>query len=170
MTDFLEYIFPPEHFSGVVDSFERGITIIFMCCFLIVAAAFMDMWVGVDAAKAAKEPLMSRGLRRTLTKVLDYLRVLMFAILIDILGAFFTWYHLPYLSILSTLAILLIEGRSVVENFHRKKSNAAEVIDWIGKIRRAVSDKDAKEILEAIKKEKSLYDKSKNEYNGRKDS
>ena len=86
--EFLEYIISPEHFPHVLEAFERGISIVFMCCALIVAAVFMDMWVGIDAAKAAHEPLMSHGLRRTITKALDYFRVLLFASLIDILGAF----------------------------------------------------------------------------------
>ena len=153
--EFLEYIISPEHFPHVLEAFERGISIVFVCCTLIVAAVFMDMWVGVDAAKAAHEPLMSHGLRRTISKALDYFRVLLFASLIDILGAFFPWYTLPYFTLLATLAVLLIEGKSVIENYKRKKSNAADVVNMAEKIIKALNDKEAKEIIKEIKKEKN---------------
>lgn len=149
----MNYLFPTEVFSSLLENIARGVSIVFVCCILIVVAVFIDMWVGIDAARAAKEPLMSHGLRRTLTKGLDYFRVVFFASLIDILGAFFTWYHLPFLALLATLAVLLIEGRSVIENCKRKKSNAADVVDMAQKIIKALNDKEAKEIIKEIKKQ-----------------
>ena len=88
----------------------RGSVIIFVCAVLVMAAAFIDMWTGIEAAKANKERISSRSLRKTVAKIVDYLRVIMFAVLVDVLGLFFPWYALPYCAIVVTLGILLIEG------------------------------------------------------------
>ena len=94
------------------DGLNRGIMIAFLLCVLVCAAALIDMWTGIDAARANKEKIMSHGLRKTIRKIIDYLRIVFFFLLIDILGAVFVWYNLPYCAILSTLGVLLIEDYS----------------------------------------------------------
>lgn len=131
----------------------RGSVIIFVCAVLVMAAAFIDMWTGIEAARANKERISSRGLRKTVAKVVDYLRVVMFAVLIDVLGLFFPWYELPYFAVASTLGILLIEGRSVIENFRRKRSHAASVVEVIGRIIEATSADEAEAIIRLLREE-----------------
>ena len=41
------------------DRMCRGIMIAFMLCVLVCAAALIDMWTGIDAAKANKEKIMN---------------------------------------------------------------------------------------------------------------
>ena len=110
------------------DGLSRGIMIAFLLCVLVCAAALIDMWTGIDAAKTNKERIMSHGLRKTVKKVIDYLRIVYFFLLIDILGAIFTWYNLPYCAILATLGVLLIEGHSVIENSKKKRSAAGSTV------------------------------------------
>ena len=105
-----------QFFEAQKATMSFGVIIIFVCCVLVIAASFIDMWTGIEAARANKEKISSRALRKTVSKIVDYLRVVMFALLIDILGLFFPWYNLPYCVILCTLGILLIEGFSVIEN------------------------------------------------------
>ena len=50
------------------DGLSRGIMIAFLLCVLVCAAALIDMWTGIDAAKANKEKIMSHGLRKTVRK------------------------------------------------------------------------------------------------------
>ena len=133
-----------------------GVTIIFMCCVLIIAACFIDLWTGIDAAKKNHEKIRSKALRRTITKVLDYLRVIIFAVLIDVLGLSFTWYVIPYCCVISTLGILIIEGKSVLENFHKKKSSAAKVVDIIETILECTDNETAEKIIKAIKADGKL--------------
>ena len=130
---------------------SRGLTIIFVCCILVVAAALIDMWTGVDAARANRERIRSHSLRKTVRKVIDYLRIVVFGVLIDILGLFFPWYDIPYAVIIVTLGILLIEGKSVIENLKKKRSSAAGVLDMVGKIIECADEKDAKALIELIK-------------------
>ena len=132
---------------------SRGIMIAFLLCVLVCAAALIDMWTGIDAAKANKEKIMSHGLRKTVRKIIDYLRIVYFFLLIDILGAVFVWYNLPYCAILATLGVLLIEGRSVIENSKKKQSAAGRVVDAVQEIISCVDSKRAQKIIEMIKEE-----------------
>lgn len=135
------------------EGLSRGIIIAFLLCLLVCTAALIDMWTGIDAAKTNKERIMSHGLRKTVRKIIDYLRIVYFFLLIDILGAVFTWYNLPYCAILATLGVLLIEGRSVIENSKKKKSAAGRVVDAVQEIISCVDSKKAKSIIEMLKEE-----------------
>ncbi len=136
---------------NITQDITHGTTIIFICAILTIVASFIDMWTGIDAARVNKEPISSRSLRKTIAKIVDYLRVVLFAVLIDVLGLFFPWYAIPYCAIVVTLGILLIEGRSVVENSKKKKSHAGEVAEMVVKIIECVQEKDAEEIIKVIK-------------------
>lgn len=150
---------------NLTQDIGHGITIIFMCCILVIAACFIDLWTGIDAARKNREKIRSKALRRTVAKILDYLRVVMFAVLIDVLGLTFPWYVIPYCAIICTLGILVIEGKSVLENFQKKKSSAAQVADVIKAIVEATDNETAEKIIRAIKadgkirEEKSISEK-----------
>jgi ABC-type bacteriocin/lantibiotic exporter with double-glycine peptidase domain len=122
-----------------------------MCCILVIAACFIDLWTGIDAARKNKETIRSKALRRTVAKIIDYLRVIVFGVLIDVLGLSFTWYVIPYCAVICTLGILIIEGKSVLENFHKKKSAAAKVVDVIETIINCTDNETAEKIIKAIK-------------------
>ena len=132
---------------------SRGLTIIFVCCILVIAAALLDMWTGVDAAIANRERIRSHSLRKTVRKVIDYLRIVVFGVLIDILGLFFPWYDIPYACIVVTLGVILIEGKSVIENFKKKRSSAAQVLDIVAKIIECADEKDARKLIGIIRGE-----------------
>lgn len=148
---------------NLTQDIGHGITIIFICCILVIAACFIDLWTGIDAARKNKEKIRSKALRRTVTKILDYLRVVLFAFLIDVLGLAFPWYAVPYCVIVCTLGILIIEGKSVLENFSKKKSSAAEVVDIIETIVNCTDNDTAERIIKAIKSDgKIRKEKNKN--------
>lgn len=136
---------------NLTQDIGHGITIIFLCCILVIVACFIDLWTGIDAARKNKETIKSKALRRTVAKIIDYLRVIMFGVLIDVLGLSFPWYAIPYCAIVCALGILIIEGKSVLENFHKKKSSAAKVIDVIETIVNCTDNETAEKIIKAIK-------------------
>ena len=136
---------------NLTQDIGHGVTIIFLCCILVIVACFIDLWTGIDAARKNKEKIRSKALRRTVAKVLDYLRVVIFGVLIDVLGLAFPWYAIPYLAIIVTLGILFIEGKSVLENFQKKKSAAAQVLDAIETIVNCTDNETAEKIIKAIK-------------------
>lgn len=137
----------------------HGVTIIFMCCVLVMAACFIDLWTGIDAARKNKEKISSKALRRTIAKMVDYLRVIIMGVLIDVLGLVFPWYSIPYCAVILALGILIIEGKSVLENFNKKKSAAARVVDIIGAIVDATDNETAEKIIKAIKEDGKLREK-----------
>ena len=116
----------------------------------MVCATLVDFWSGVATAKATKEPLMSHGFRRTITKMSSYWQVLIFALMFDILGAFLSFYYLPFLTMVSTLAIIIIEGRSVIENGQRKKNHAAQIPEIVADIIKAATSADADKVYKRI--------------------
>lgn len=139
----------------------HGITLIFLCCVLVIAACLIDLWTGVDAARKNKEKIKSRILRRTVAKILDYLRVVVFGVLIDVLGLAFPWYAIPYAALVVTLGILLIEGKSVIENYQKSKSSAAKVVDMISTIIECGDNDTAEKIIKAIKADSANHKKPK---------
>lgn len=141
-----------EKYVGfITQDLRAGVAIIFACLVLIVFACLLDMWTGIDAARINKERICSRPLRKTGTKIVDYYRLVMFFILIDILGLCFPWYNLPYGAVIGTLGVLIIEGLSVIENFKKKKSHAAEVADLAMRITECATPEEAQKIIKAIK-------------------
>ena len=70
----------------------------------------------------------------------------------DGLGSLISWYELPYASMVGALAIILIEGKSVVENSRKKKSSAANIPDIIKTIVNASNVDQAKAIINQLNK------------------
>lgn len=147
---------------NLTQDIGHGVTIIFLCCILVIVACLIDLWTGIDAARKNKERIKSKALRRTVAKILDYLRVIVFGVLIDVLGLAFPWYSIPYLAILCTLGILIIEGKSVLENFHKKKSSAAQIVDVIETIVNCTDNETAEKIIRAIKDDGKLRKEKNN--------
>lgn len=87
--------------------------------------------------------------------------MVIFGVLIDVLGLTFTWYIIPYCAIICTLGILIIEGKSVLENFQKKKSSAAQVVDIIQAIVDATDNETAEKIIKAIKDDGKLRKEEK---------
>lgn len=143
-----------EYLKFIVQDIRGGITIIFICSILICIACLMDMWTGIDAARANKEKIRSKPLRKTGVKIVDYFRLIIIFVLIDVLGLCFPWYNLPYGAIIGTAGVLFVEGFSVVENLRRKRSHAAEVADVAAKIVKCLTTEDAEKIIKMIKEEK----------------
>ena len=83
--------------------------------------------------------------------MVDYYRLLFFGILIDVLGLTFTWYNMPYCAVLVAVGVVLIEFKSVIENYKKMKSPASKVPDAMTDAVDAVASKDAEKMIELIK-------------------
>lgn len=142
---------------NLTQDIGHGITIIFICCILTVLACLIDLWTGIEAARKNKEKIKSRILRRTVKKMLDYLRVIAFGVLIDILGLAFPWYSIPYCAIIVAFGILLIEGKSMIENFHKSRSAAAKVVNMLEQIIDCADNETAEKIIKAIKSDSNAH-------------
>lgn len=116
----------------------------------MVIACLIDFWSGTDTAKALGEKLISHGFRRTITKMGDYVRVMFFALMFDMLGSLLPFYKIPFVTILATIAVVIIEGKSVIENSRRKKAHAADIPDIVKQIIHATTAKQGHEIIGKI--------------------
>lgn len=128
-------------------------TIIIMVCWAImVISCFIDLWSGRNTAKFLGEKLESHKYRKTVIKIGDYSRVMVFGTMFDCLGMLLPFYILPFGTMLCAIGVILIEGKSVHENSIRKKAHAADIPEVIKSIMQAASQKDAEIILEQLTK------------------
>ena len=127
--------------------------IVMICWTFVFFANILDFWSGRDTAKALGEPIDSKGYRRTFVKIGDYYRVLMFALLFDLIGSLFEFYKLPFATLLGSVAVIAIELKSVIENSRRKKSHSAEIPEIIKEIVQCTTTAKGEEILKRINKE-----------------
>lgn len=135
---------------GLIQHYVLTILVMWL---VMIAAVCVDLWAGVDSAKARGEKVFSGGLRRTFSKLGDYWRIQVMGLIFDLIGSCLSWYGLPYASILVTAAIVLIEGCSVWENEKAKKSNVAKLPGAIRDILNCTTAKNAEELLERLRKE-----------------
>ena len=140
-----------EYFNLIKTDLKVGSAIVFVCLILICIACFIDLWTGIDAARVNKEKIKSRPLRKTGAKIIDYFRLVIMFLLLDLIGISLQWYSMPYGAIVITVGTLVIEGLSVIENLRKKKSHAAEVADFALEIINCNSKEGAKELIKKIK-------------------
>lgn len=126
------------------------VIIIMVCWIMMVSSCFVDLWSGRNTAQFLGEKLESHKYRRTVIKIGDYSRVMVFGFMFDCLGMLLPFYILPFGTMLCTTGVILIEGKSVLENLARKKAHAADIPEVIKKIIQAASTKDAESILEQL--------------------
>ena len=126
------------------------IMIVLVCWIFMMVACIIDFWSGTSTAKALGKPLSSHKFRRTIAKMGDYIKLLLFALMFDLLGSLMSFWVIPFASIICSVAIILIEGKSVIENSRKKKTHAADVPDVIKQIVQAVTTKQGEEVLNKI--------------------
>lgn len=150
-----------KDFDGLIFFIAVRVAIILVCWIFMIVSSVVDFWSGTTTAKALGQHLMSHGFRRTVQKIGDYVRLMLFALMFDVLGSMLSFYIAPFATMLCTAAVMLIEGKSVVENSKRKKSHAAEIPDIVKQIVEATTTEQGHEILEQVSKMLALKDKDK---------
>lgn len=150
-----------KNFGGLMFFIAIRVGIILVCWLFMILSSIVDFWSGTTTAKALGQALMSHGFRRTITKIGDYVRLMLFALMFDILGSLLSFYIIPFVTILCTVAVIYIEGKSVVENSKRKRAHAAEVPDIIKQIVQATTVEQGHEILDKISQLLALNEKDK---------
>lgn len=137
----------------VVQVKESYLLFLVMSLCLTTFTNVVDFITGIAKAKAKGEKLMSGGFRRTTKKVLEYWLLQLVAFSIDCLLVVFDL-GIPIATCIVSIAIILIEGKSIVENINERKGNAQEVVDMVAKIIGASNSQQAKEIIEFIQTNK----------------
>ena len=142
--------------SGDMMAFQHyalvRVSIVLICWLFMAAACCIDFWSGTTTAKAIGQKISSHKFRRTIAKMGDYIKLQIFALMLDLLGSLFPFWVVPYASILCAIAIMLIEGKSVLENSRKRKTHAADVPEVIKQIVQAATTKQGQEVLDNILK------------------
>lgn len=135
--------------------------VIVLVCWLFMAASnIVDFFSGINTARALGQKLKSHAFRRTITKIRDYAQIMLFALMFDALGSLLPFYAVPFATMLCTLAVMCIEGKSVIENSRRKKAHAGEIPDILRQIVEATTQEQGKDILKRIAELLALGEKS----------
>ena len=136
---------------NITQDIGHGITLIFLCFVVVFVAVLIDFCAGYKAAKVCKEPIKSKLLRRTVSKITDYYLFLVIGVLVDLLGLAFPWYTIPFAAVVVSLSVVLIEGWSVVEKFKKMKSSAADIPVMAQRVVDTTNLKDAVALLGEVK-------------------
>lgn len=100
----------------------------------ILVASALDMADGIHTSRVLGEKLQSRLLRKTVEKVTDYWRILVLALLADMVASLLPSYNLPYMAMLIALSVVLIEGYSMIEHARKRQSRAGDIPGTLGKV------------------------------------
>lgn len=136
--------------------------VIVLVCWLFMAASnIVDFFSGINTARALGQKLKSHAFRRTITKIRDYAQIMLFALMFDALGSLLPFYAVPFATMLCTLAVMCIEGKSVIENSRRKKAHAGEIPDILRQIVEATTQEQGKDVLRRIAELLALGEKGR---------
>lgn len=117
---------------------------------LVVIAIMLDLWDGVHTAKILKDRVHSHKLRVTIAKMSEYWRFIIIGFLIDCLGVIFSFYIVPFVTILFGAGLIIVEIKSMFEHAKRRKSHTTQLPEIIRGIMEAATEKDAHDVIERV--------------------
>ena len=153
--------FIPALLDGNYDAFFTKLSIVILMWLLVIVASMVDLITGIAASKrTGTKHTTSWGLRRTLSKDLQYLALLFMMLLIDIglssLGQYMSFLSASLCSFITSAVIIIIEAISVAENTRKGKKPDEDKLDDIHQLVANVVDtlgsEDTKKFLEALQK------------------
>ena len=155
-------LFIPALLSGDIDGFMVEVALVMLLWLIVISASMFDLVTGIAASKRTGiKHTSSWGLRRTLSKDLQYIAMLFALLLIDVVLSFLSPYvalfKIPLLSVIGTGAITTIEAISIVENTRKGKNREEDKVDDIQQLVTSTidalgSDK-TKQLIQALQKQ-----------------
>lgn len=154
-------LFIPALLEGDVHGFMVKLAVMLFAFLFVMVASTVDLITGIAASKrTGTKRTTSWGLRRTLTKLLQYFAVFIVMLLLDmglsVFSPFLAIFSVPLLSGLAVIGECVTEGISVLENTRRGRNKDEDKLDDLAQLAQATVDavgKDnLKNYLEAINK------------------
>lgn len=116
--------------------------VVFYLFLVTVIMSVADLCYAVSTARKLGERVRSNKLRKTLQKITLYWGFQLLSAAVGSIGLLLPWYNLPYLTIVATAAIVVVESKSLLEHFKRRKDHMTklpeavqDIVDLIGKER-----------------------------------
>jgi hypothetical protein len=159
-------LFIPALLNGDVDGFLTKVAVVVLLWLIVIAASMIDLITGIAASKrTGVKHTTSWGLRRTVSKDLQYLALLAMLLIIDIglsaLSQQLPLFAMPLLSTLGVITISVVEAISVAENTRKGKAPEDDKMDDIQQLVMAVADKLGKDKTKAFLQALEEYEKGK---------
>ena len=154
-------LFIPALMEGNIDGFLTKMAIVVLLWLIVIAASMIDLMTGIAASKrTGTKHTTSWGLRRTVSKDLQYLALLAMLLIIDIglsaLSGALPLFSVPLLSVLGVVTISVVEFISVAENTRKGKKPEEDALDDIQQLVASTVDalgtEKTKQFLEALQK------------------
>lgn len=140
---------------------RRLVTIWVILWVTMLVTVFIDMRAGMHRAKILNEKIHSHGLRETFRKFGEYGFVTMLCMLIDAIAVLFGIFNLPYVSAVSVVGAIVIEGISVYESLKAVKSQSANVAQIVSGLIKSASAEEVVGLLKQFNEIKSEVSKLK---------
>lgn len=159
-------LFIPSLMEGDIDAFLTKVAVVVLLWLIVIAASMIDLITGIAASKRTGiQHTTSWGLRRTVSKDLQYLALLAMLLIIDIglsaLSQQLPLFSMPLLSTLGVITISVVEAISVAENTRKGKAPEDDKMDDIQQLVMAVADKLGKDKTKAFLQALEDYEKGK---------
>ena len=159
-------LFIPSLMEGNIDAFLTKVAVVVLLWLIVIAASMIDLITGITASKRTGiQHTTSWGLRRTVSKDLQYLALLAMLLIIDIglsaLSQQLPLFSMPLLSTLGVITISVVEAISVAENTRKGKAPEDDKMDDILQLVMAVADKLGKDKTKAFLQALEEYEKGK---------
>ena len=159
-------LFIPSLMEGNIDAFLTKVAVVVLLWLIVIAASMIDLITGIAASKRTGiQHTTSWGLRRTVSKDLQYLALLAMLLIIDIglsaLSQQLPLFSMPLLSTLGVITISVVEAISVAENTRKGKAPEDDKMDEIQQLVIAVADKLGKDKTKAFLQALEEYEKGK---------
>lgn len=154
-------LFIPSLLAGDFDGFMVQVAVVVLLWLVVIAATLFDLITGIAASRrTGQKRTTSWGLRRTLSKDLQYIAMLFALLLIDVILSFLSPYvaifNAPLLSIIGAGTITIIEAISIIENTRKGKNKEEDKIDDVQQLAASIVDtigsERTKQVLEALQK------------------
>lgn len=155
-------LFIPSLLAGNTHAFVVKVATVVFLWLIVIGASLIDLITGIRAShRTGQKKTTSWGIRRTLSKDLQYIATLTAMLLIDIvlsgISEHFTLFSIPLCSYMGTGAIVIIEALSIVENTRKGKDKDDDRIDDIQLLLTntidAIGSEKVKQILAAMQKQ-----------------
>lgn len=159
-------LFIPSLMEGNIDAFLTKVAVVVLLWLIVIAASMIDLITGIAASKRTGiQHTTSWGLRRTVSKDLQYLALLAMLLIIDIglsaLSQQLPLFSMPLLSTLGVITISVVEAISVAENTRKGKAPEDDKMDEIQQLVMAVADRLGKDKTKAFLQALEDYEKGK---------
>lgn len=132
---------------------------------------FVDLWSGIRKARIRHEKITSRGFRDTVRKIARYYNVLFVLSALDAMQVTFLWYMnvtqewdwilFPWLTLVGSIGVGLIEVKSVLEPANDKESKQMKEVLALAKViveHRTEPEEIASAVVEYLDKENNEND------------